>query len=141
MRKLFTGILLVSATSAVFAAGILAPAAQLDISKYKDYFKKKSDYKVNLKSLSDYKITCSSDIAGIVWGDTENIKIFDEKNNRGEIIDMKSTVIKTKYRTNSYIRLYKVSEEIVNIVVNVSPMNSVDYSAVLGLCKLEPYGG
>lgn len=121
------------------ARDVLAPASQFDLEKYKNYFVKSTDYKINLKSLSDYKITCTSDIIGIVWGDKENIKIYDEKNDAGEIIDMKSTVIKTKYQTYSYIRLYKMSREIVNLIVGVSPMFEENQNIVLGLCKLTPY--
>lgn len=124
---------------ASYAREVLAPAAQFDLEKYKNYFVKSTDFKINLKSLSDYKITCTADIIGIVWGDKENIKIYDEKNEAGEIIDMKSTVIKTRYETYSYIRLYKSSREIVNLIVGVSPMFEENPNIVLGLCKLTPY--
>lgn len=122
-----------------FQKEVLSPAIQFDLMKYKDYFKKSTDYKADLKSLSDYRITCDSDIIGAVWGDKENIKVFDEKNEAGEIINMKTIVFKIKYETYSYIRLYKSSREVVNILLRVNPLFESDSNITLGLCKLEPY--
>lgn len=122
-----------------YSKEVLAPAIQFNINDYKEYFRKTTDYKVNLKSRSDYKITCDADIIGISWGDKDNIKVFDLKNEYDEIIDMKSTVIKLKYETYSYIRLYKSSREIVNIILGVNPMFDDDKNVGLGLCELKPY--
>ncbi len=142
MKKIFLlALIFFIPVCASYPREVLAPAAQFDLEKYKNYFLKTTDFKINLKSLSDYKITCTSDIIGIVWGDKENIKIYDEKNALGEIKDMRSTVIKTKYETYSYIRLYKSSREIVNLIVGVSPMFEENQNIVLGLCKLAPYKG
>lgn len=138
MKYIFSFLIFLITTN-VFAREVLAPAAQFDPVPYKNYFKKSLDYKVNLKSLSDYKITCNADIIGIVWGDKENIQIYDEKNEQNEIIDMKSTVIKTKYQTYSYIRLYKISKEIVNLAVNINPTFEDKENIYLGTCKLTPY--
>ena len=118
---------------------VLAPAIQFDLENYKDYFKKSTDYKVNLKSRYDYKITCDADIIGISWGDTENIKVFDMKDENGDIIDMKSTILKVKYETYTYIRLYKSTREIVNILVNVNPIYDNNINKSLGLCTIQPY--
>ncbi len=123
------------------AGEVLAPALQFDINDYKDYFKKSTDYKVNLKSRYDYKITCDSDIIGVEWGDSENIKMFDIKDESGDIIDMKSVILKIKYETYTYIRLYKYSKEIVNLIVSVNPLFESEINQSLGLCEITPYNG
>lgn len=126
-------------SNGVFASEVLAPAVQFNIDDYKNYFKKTTDYKLYLKSRSDYKITCDTDIIGITWGDKDNIKVYDKKNESGEVIDMKSTILKLKYGTNSYLRLYKNSGEIVNIVINVHPLFQGEQTVSMGLCKLTSY--
>ena len=137
--KYFLLVLLFLIQGTVFAREVLAPAIQFDVENYKDYFKSSTDYKVNLKSRYDYKITCDADIIGISWGDTDNIKIFDMKDENGDIIDMKSTVLKVKYETYTYIRLYKSTREIVNILVNVNPIYDNNINKSLGLCTIQPY--
>ncbi len=134
-------LICLSFSNMCFASEVLAPAIQFNIEDYKNYFRKSTDYKIYLKSRSDYKITCDSDIIGIVWGDKDNIKPYDRKNEAGEIIDMKSTILKLKYATNSYIRLYKSSREVVNIIINVNPLFDAEQTTSLGLCKLTPYRG
>ncbi len=137
--KYFLLVLLFLIQGCVFAREVLAPAIQFDLENYKDYFKKSTDYKVNLKSRYDYKITCDADIIGISWGDTENIKVFDMKDENGDIIDMKSTILKVKYETYTYIRLYKSTREIVNILVNVNPIYDNNINKSLGLCTIQPH--
>jgi len=140
LKKLFLLILICSPLAA-FSREVLAPAVQFNLNDYKDYFKKSTDYKINLKSRYDYKITCNSDIIGIVWGDTDNIKMFDKKNEAGEIIDMKSTILKVKYETYTYIRLYKANREITNLIVSVNPIFNSEINKSLGTCALSPYSG
>ena len=137
--KHFLLVLLFLIQGNAFAKEVLAPAIQFNLEDYKDYFKKTTDYKVNLKSRYDYKITCDADIIGISWGDTDNIKVFDMKDENGDIIDMKSTVLKVKYETYTYIRLYKSTREIVNILVNVNPIYDNNINKSLGLCTIQPY--
>lgn len=137
--KYFLLVLLFLIQGNAFAKEVLAPAIQFNLEDYKDYFKKTTDYKVNLKSRYDYKITCDSDIIGITWGDTENIKVFDLKDENGDIIDMKSTVLKVKYETYTYIRLYKSTREIVNIILSVNPIFDNEINKSLGLCTIQPY--
>lgn len=137
--KHFLLVLLFLIQGNAFAKEVLAPAIQFNLEDYKDYFKKTTDYKVNLKSRYDYKITCDSDIIGITWGDTENIKVFDLKDENGDIIDMKSTVLKVKYETYTYIRLYKSTREIVNIILSVNPIFDNEINKSLGLCTIQPY--
>ena len=137
--KYFLLVLLFLIQGNVFAREVLAPAIQFDLENYKDYFKKSTDYKVNLKSRYDYKITCDADIIVISWGDTENIKVFDMKDENGDIIDMKSTILKVKYETYTYIRLYKSTREIVNILVNINPIYDNNINKSLGLCTIQPY--
>ena len=142
MNKILTLILTVLIfQTASLAKEVLAPAVQFDIENYKNYFQKTTDYKVNIKSRSDYIITCDSDIIGVIWGDTENIKMYDIKNDFGEIADMKSVIMKTKYETYTYVRLYKYSKEIVNLILSVNPVYPADGEISLGLCKLLPYRG
>lgn len=137
--KHFLLVLLFLIQGNAFAKEVLAPAIQFNLEDYKDYFKKTTDYKVNLKSRYDYKITCDSDIIGITWGDTENIKVFDLKDENGDIIDMKSTVLKVKYETYTYVRLYKSTREIVNIILSVNPIFDNEINKSLGLCTIQPY--
>lgn len=137
--KYFLLVLLFLIQGNAFAKEVLAPAIQFNLEDYKDYFKKTTDYKVNLKSRYDYKITCDSDIIGITWGDTENIKVFDLKDENGDIIDMKSTVLKVKYETYTYVRLYKSTREIVNIILSVNPIFDNEINKSLGLCTIQPY--
>ncbi len=137
--KHFLLVLLFLIQGNAFAKEVLAPAIQFNLEDYKDYFKKTADYKVNLKSRYDYKITCDSDIIGITWGDTENIKVFDLKDENGDIIDMKSTVLKVKYETYTYVRLYKSTREIVNIILSVNPIFDNKINKSLGLCTIQPY--
>lgn len=137
--KHFLLVLLFLIQGNAFAKEVLAPAIQFNLEDYKDYFKKSTDYKVNLKSRYDYKITCDSDIIGITWGDTENIKVFDLKDENGDIIDMKSTVLKVKYETYTYVRLYKSTREIVNIILSVNPIFDNEINKSLGLCTIQPY--
>lgn len=140
MKKLLIiSIILFSMMTSVYAKEVLAPALQFDIKKYKKYFKKSTDYKANLKTRSDYIITCDADIIGVTFGDVENIKMFDIKNEYNENIDMKSVVLKTKYEAYSYIRLYKSTREIVNITLNTNPLFSSEEETSLGLCKIKPY--
>lgn len=137
--KHFLLVLLFLIQGNAFAKEVLAPAIQFNLEDYKDYFKKTTDYKVNLKSRYDYKITCDADIIGISWGDTENIKVFDLKDENGDIIDMKSTVLKVKYETYTYVRLYKSTREIVNIILSVNPIFDNEINKSLGLCTIQPY--
>ena len=142
MKKLFFVLLISAALGAkAFSSEVLAPAVQFDTENYKNYFSKTTDYKVNVKSRSDYIITCDSDIIGVIWGDTENIKMYDIENDFGEIADMKSVIMKTKYETYTYVRLYKYSKEIVNLILSVNPVYPADGEISLGLCKLLPYRG
>ena len=142
MNKILTLILTVLIfQTASLAKEVLAPAVQFDIENYKNYFQKTTDYKVNIKSRSDYIITCDSDIIGVIWGDLENIKMYDIKNELNEISDMKSVILKTKHETYTYIRLYKTSKEIVNLVLSVNPVYPNDNEIRLGLCRLLPYRG
>ena len=138
MKNLFL-IILFFIQGAAFSREVLSPAVQFNINEYKDYFKKTTDYKIDLKSRCNYSITCDADIIGVVWGDTDNIKMFDIKNEAGGIIDMRSVILKIKYETYTFIRLYKSTKEIVNILVSANPLfdNKIDKS--LGLCKIEPY--
>ena len=117
---------------------VMAPAVQFNLKDYKDYFKKSSDLKLNLQSKNEYVLTCESDILGINWGDVENIKIYDYKNENNEN-DMKKAIIKTKYETYSYIRLYKATGEILNLLVSVNPAFEVENKISLGLCEVEQY--
>lgn len=137
--KHFLLVLLFLIQGNAFAKEVLAPAIQFNLEDYKDYFKKTTDYKVNLKSRYDYKITCDADIIGISWGDTDNIKVFDMKDENGDIIDMKSTVLKVKYETYTYVRLYKSTREIVNIILSVNPIFDNEINKSLGLCTIQPY--
>lgn len=139
MKKIFLALILFLNFAPALSKEVLAPAVQFDLNDYKNYFLKTTDYHLYLKSRSDYKITCDSDIIGVVWGDVDNIKMFDIKDDFGEIADMKSVIVKIKYETYSYIRLYKQSKEIVNLIVNVNPMFDNSKNITLGLCELEPY--
>lgn len=125
----------------ILPESVMAPAVQFNSEDYKDYFKKTTDFKVNLKTFSDYKITCDKEIIGINWGDIENIKIYDEKNENNEVLDMKSTVLKTRYETYTYVRLYKATGEIVNIVLGTNSNFEENQKINLGLCQIEPYRG
>lgn len=139
MKKILALIFLFLITNQTQAREVLAPALQFDIKAYKNYFKKSTDYKVNLKTMNDYKITCDADIIGVVWGDVENLKMFDIKNEFREAIDMKSFILKVKYETYSYIRLYKSTREIVNIILSANPLFDIYQEESLGLCKITPY--
>lgn len=140
MKKSFLLLIVFLLTSSfALSAEVLAPALQFDIKKYRNYFKKSTDYKANLKTRSTYKITCDADIIGVTYGDTENVNMFDIKNEYSENIDMKSVVLKIKFETYTYIRLYKSTREIVNIVLNANPLFSEDENTPLGLCKIVPY--
>lgn len=61
------------------------------------------------------------------------------KDENGDIIDMKSTILKVKYETYTYIRLYKSTREIVNILVNINPIYDNNINKSLGLCTIQPY--
>lgn len=119
----------------------LAPALQLNLPEYKEYFIKPSDFIVKLKTFSDYKISCESDILGINYGDTDNLRFIDNKNDIGEIEDMKSVILKTRYETYTYIRLFKSTKEIVNLMLLVNPLYPDNQNLSLGLCKISPYRG
>ena len=108
---------------------VSAPAVQFELQ----------DYKVKLKSRSDYIVTCESEVIGLKWGDVENIALFDSKDPITDKNDLKSFIIKTKFQTYSYIRIYKYNGEIVNVIVSVNPIFSENTKENLGLCELLPY--
>ncbi len=140
MKHLLILFIFLISLNVSYADNILVPAIQLNLNDYKNYFKKSIDYKVNLRSLSDYKITCNADIVGVKWGDIDNIGMFDIKNEY-DVLNMKSLIMKLKYETYTYVRLYQSSGEITNIILSVSPMFRGDMNINLGLCEIVPYRG
>ena len=117
---------------------VLAPAIQFNLKDYTNYFKKQTRYKLQLKSRYDYKITCNEPIIGVNWGDIDNIKMYDKKNKNNEIIDMKTVYMKARNESYTYVRLYKESGEIMNLVLSVSPVFDVKDKITLGLCEVIP---
>ena len=117
---------------------VMAPAIQFNLADYTNYFKKQTKYKLQLKSRYDYKITCNEPVIGVNWGDIDNIKMYDKKNKNNEIIDMKSVYLKARNETYTYVRLYKESGEIMNLILSVSPVFDVKDKITLGLCEVIP---
>lgn len=118
---------------------VMAPALQFDVKDYKRYFKNQTVYKVELKTKSQYKITCTDDIIGVNWSDTDNVRMFDEKDINGNIIDIKTVYVKTKNQTITYARLFKDTGEIMNLQIKVSPVFDNKAKVNLGLCDIYPY--
>lgn len=147
-KSLITILLILIATSCVYAKkpqekkvlpnDVLAPAVQFNLEDYKDYFKKSTDYKLEVSSRANYKITCDNEIIGVEWGDYDNVKMLDYKNKNKN--DLKSVIMKLKYETYTYIRLYQSTGEILNVMLNVNAGFEKDKTTNLGLCKVEPFG-
>lgn len=141
MKKFLTGLFFFILLQAqTLASDTVAPSLQLDLNQYKDYFKSSTDYQVNLKSRSDYRVSCNSSILGAVTGDVDNVILMSDYDENLEW-NMESFIVKLKYETYTYLRIYKASKEIVNVVLNVNPMFENDKTIDLGLCKIEPYRG
>ena len=129
---------IISPSLAVVNARLTAPAMELELNDYKNYFSDSTDFTLNLKTKSKYKITCQSEIIGVIYGDKENIKMYDVIDEETETNDLFSVYLKIKYETYSYIRLYKYNGEITNIILNANPIFSENETIELGVCKLYP---
>ncbi|MCD8024371.1 MAG: hypothetical protein LUE64_02425 [Candidatus Gastranaerophilales bacterium] len=124
----------------VFPREVLAPSVQFSLDDYKDYFLKPSDYEVNLQSRNKYLITCKEDIIGINWGDSDGVKIYDLKDEISGETNMKKAVMKLKFETYTYVRLYKSTKEVANIILSVNPVFENE-EKIIGSCKITGYEG
>ncbi len=139
MKRIFLILFFIFCPPA-FSNEVLAPALQFSLDEYKEYFKSPNDFKLNLKTLTDYKISCEDEISGVEWGDTENIKMSEIRNEYTNELDMNNLVIKLKYQTYSYIRLYMSTWEVINIILTINPVFEPKLETI-GTCTIAPYRG